>query len=66
MRNVEHICGKDTGYERMNEALLEKRLTSGDLKGQSPFNELRRGGFAAPRRIFAKVSLPPESENSFL
>ena len=37
------------------------------MKGiAGPFSEIRRTGFAGPRRIFAEVSLPSGSENSFL
>ena len=34
--------------------------------GYAPFREIRRTGFAGPRRIFAEVSLPSGSKNSFL
>ena len=36
------------------------------MKGGSPFSIIRRPGFAGARRIFAEVSLPSESKNSFI
>ena len=37
------------------------------MKGaEAPFSEIRRTGFAGLRRIFAEVSLPSGSKNSFL
>ena len=36
------------------------------MKGVSPFSIIRRTGFAGARRIFAEVSLPSESKDSFI
>ena len=36
------------------------------MEGNTPPYSIRRTGFAGSRRVFAEVSLPSESENSFL
>ena len=36
------------------------------MEGNTPPYSIRRTGFAGSRRVFAEVSLPSESENSYL
>ena len=54
--------------------MCDKNITSCSFSGNrqrgceggcAPFREIRRTGFAGPRRIFAEVSLPSGSKNSF-